>query len=424
MRQPFLSLNSISYLTLFILSKAILLSTLLFLPLWANSPNYSEGAEAEEEQTSDDFVQGIYKYYFQTGIEAGFEDTNKCEPSVPKCKVEVPESRHLLNFDALIGWGPLVSEWIYFTPYYRYSHNWATDYFQEELFFKRWFSTFKTEDFIVPTRQMLRNHEFAFDLRGLYGGKNDEWYFQAGLFTKLIWSRLGSKLWGENFEESETIYKTENFVPYVIFKQPKKYRITFYIPFKTELNKDDPRLSLKTYNLTIKGRGFSVSPHLIGEGLIPKINWIGFSELSLTEFKVASIQNDKRRIKFSIGARIPLPFGLKIIPQVGILHDTFLVPRIRIDNFSKDENADVNEPASQPKRKDTTLDIATSVVYNHKKRHKFYFDFQYLKLTSSLVEFDASKLEIIVGYKYSLPTSSFVQRRFELFSERDNGEDL
>jgi hypothetical protein len=387
----------------------------------SNSEN--SAPEATELLAGEGEIKGVFDYYLQTGAEVGFEDTAKCEPSIPNCAVTVPESRHLLNFEGLIGWGPLVSEYLYFTPLYRYSHNWTTDYFQEERFFQKWFSSFKTEDFIVPTKQMVRNHEFSADIRGLFGDRQT-WFLQSGLYTKLVFSRLGSKAFGEALEISETIYKTENFVPYLIFKIPKVYRISFYMPFKTEINNDDQRFSQRTYNLSSKGRGFSLSPQLTGEYVLPNLRWLAFAETGITESKVASIQNDKRRITLTLGLDIPLPWKLRTINQVSYFQDKYLVDRVRNKNFTKDDAADVNEPAVAVKRSDSTWRVESSLFYQFAPRHHYYSRLQYSALNSSLVEFNQSKLELIFGYKYSLPNSGSVQRKSNLFSERDNVEDI
>lgn len=364
-------------------------------------------------------IRGLKTWYAHFDSGFGIDEVSRCDPSAEDCSKPITESRYNLQLAGLIGWGPLRTDNIFFNLHYKYSHNWSTDYAQVERFFDKWFSNRRAENFLFPTKSMLRTHEIASDLRYLAQP------FQIGLFTRLSISRLGSKTFGEELETAETIVKSENFVPYVSYKYDRYYRGQFSMPFRTEINADDPRLSNASYSWKSEGRGRALSLKLSNGIYIPPIDSLLYLDISKLEFKYASIQNDRSRTGVSSSFDFPVIWDLRVSPRAVYYKEKFIVDRIRIPGYKKSNAASlIAEPAKEFPREDTYLSFGLYTYWDFSRTARVDFSLLRETSTSTITEFNVVRNVLLLGYSYSWPSTNVVVKRVDRFSESPYAEEF
>jgi hypothetical protein len=364
-------------------------------------------------------VRGLKTWYAQFDSGAGLEEISRCDPGAEDCGKPITESRYTLLLSGLIGWGPLRTDNVFFNLHYKYTQNWSTDYSQFERFMERWFKRFKAEDFVFTTKSMLRTHELASDVRYLFAP------FQAGLFTRFSLGRIGSKALGEELEEGETVVKTENFVPYVSYKYDRYYRGQLSMPFRTEINDDDPRLSNASYSWKSRGRGRSFSLKLSNGAYVPAIDSLLYLDIYRSDFKYAAIQNDRTRTGVSVSFDFPIVWNIRTSPRTVYYQEKFLVDRVRIKGYKKSEAERLKKTeASEVPRKDTYLSFGLFSYWDFSRTQRLDFSLLRESSTSTISEFNSMRNVLLLGYSYSWPSTGLVVKRVDRFSESPYAEEF
>jgi hypothetical protein len=376
-------------------------------------------AAAPAQPSIMDEVRGLRSWYAQGHIGLGVDEVSKCDPSTGSCNAPISESKYTLFLGALVGWGPIRTEHVMFNTHYRYTQNWSTDYTQVERFLGSYFDTYKAQDFLFPTKSLLRVHEIAFDLRGIWNP------VQAGLFTRLSWARVGSSTFGEKLEEAETVATSENFVPYVSYKYDRFYRAQFSIPLRTEINRDDPRLSNTTYSISSEGRGRILSFKLSNAGYIEPIDSLVFLDLFQTQLKYSAISEDRTRLGLSGSFNFPIVETVRASPKVGYFRENYIVNRARIPGYSKEKAKDlINVKAEEVERNDNYLSLGLSLHWDFSANSRVELDVARESNTSSLPEFNKTTNFLKLGYTYSWPSQNMVSKRVDRFVESPYAEEF
>lgn len=376
------------------------------------------GSPAEND-ASGSSIRGLKSWYAQFDSGFAVDEVSRCDPGAEDCVKPITESRYNLQLAMILGWGPLRTDDFYLNVHYKYSHNWSTDYAQVERFMDRWFSRRNAENFIFPTKSMLRTHEFAGDLRYLI----EPW--QLGMFTRFTLGRLGSSALGEGDERAENIVKTENFVPYVSYKWDRYYRGQLSSPFRTEVNVEDPRLSNQSYSWESEGRGYAFSLKLSNGIYLPPIDSLVYLDFYRLEYKYASIQNDRVRTGLSGSFDFPVIWHLRVSPRAAYYDEKFLVNRVRIPGYKKSNAREkLGEKAQEFPRSDTYLSFGLYTYWDFSRAQRLDFSILRETTTSTLTEFNVTRNLIMFGYTYSWPTTSIVTKRVDRFSESPYAEEF
>lgn len=358
---------------------------------------------------------GTKSWYALGGTSFGYDTISRTNPGVSECNTEcqstIQEPRWALQLQSAIGWGPVKRLGLSFTTHYRYTQNLRTNDDQAAKF-GQWFKTFKSADFIFPTRDMLRSHELVTEIR--YSMTP----FQFGLHAMLDFERVGSsaRFLGAPNEVSDSIRNVEQVVPWFQWRVPGTYIGTLYTPLRTEINKEDPRISFASWSLSKAGRG--VFATVIQDNLfyLPKISSTASLALNLTNRKSASIQNDSRRLGARFSLDFPIAFNIRIQPFLRYDRESYILQRIRINN-STDGSATLVE------RADSILGSGGQVYFDLSRNWRFNFILNFESTQSTLSDFSGSKMSYIGGVSYALPQSRAVIRRLDRFTDSLSAEE-
>jgi len=358
---------------------------------------------------------GVRNWYGSTGAGFGFETISKSNPGAAECssgcKKTIDEPRWALQLQGAAGWGPVKRNNVSFTTHYRYTQNLRTNE-EQSARFGTWFKTFKSSDFIFPTRDMLRSHELVTEIRY----SKTPWQF--GVHAMLDFERVGSSaaFLGEPNEVADSVRNTEQVVPWAQWRIPGVYIATVYSPMRTEINKEDPRNSFTTWSLKNAGRGIFFS--LLQDNLVylPKISSTASVTLNWTDKKSASIQNDSSKFGLKGSMDFPIAMNIRMQPTLKYDSENFILQRIKIDAGS--DNA-----AELVKRSDSILGTGLLTYFDLTKNWRFQFLFSYESTQSSLSDFSSSKMMYMGGLNYSWPISRAVLRRLDRFSDSLTAEE-
>jgi hypothetical protein len=386
-------------------------SALLWAIFAALPANAQSNAQAEELP-----VKGLTSYYWRAGGGYQYNTLSKNDPA--NSNSPIADVKHKLLLGGVIGWGPIRAEDLYFNIHYSYTQDWKTDPGQFDQFTSQWFSKPTSENFLFRTQDLLRSHELATDLRYV----SDP--FQAGMFTRFTLGRVGSKVLGAEFEESRTVVKTENFVPYVSYKYGRYYRGQLSIPLRTEINEDQLILSNSSYSFSSTGRGFFLSYNFNNGFFVPPINSLVYADLFYQKFKYASIQNDRDQIGFAISIDFPVIWRLRAVPKVVYYRQNFVADRVRIPCFKRNSSTECAENPVLIARKDTFLGSGGTVYYDVTESQRVSGNFLANRTTSTIPEFNIVEYLFTVSYQYSWPRTSQVQKRVQRFQENKYAEEF
>jgi hypothetical protein len=362
-----------------------------------------------------DDLGGVKNWYASTGAGFGYDEISRSNPGVSECNENcqktITEPRWAMQLYGAAGWGPIKRNNISFTTHYRYSQNLRTNDDQLERF-KKWFSTFKAEDFIFPTRDMLRSHELVAEIR--YSNSP----FQMGIHSMLNFERVGSSanFLGAPNEVADSFRNIEQVVPWVQWRIPGTYIATLYSPMRTEINKEDPRNSFTTWSFQRAGRGIFLSA--IQDNLIyfPKIFSTANVTLSWTNKKSASIQNDSSKLGVKTVMDFPIVWNIRMQPFFRYESEKFILPRIQINNQT-------DGSATLEKRTDSILGTGGQVYFDLNKNWRFSFALNFESNNSTLSNFAGSKMSYFGGLSYSWPLTRPVLRRLDRFSDSLSAEE-
>jgi hypothetical protein len=363
---------------------------------------------------NEDFA-GTKNWYAQGGSSFGYDTISRTNPGVSECnsacQETIEEPRWALQMQGAIGWGPVKRYGLSFTTHYRYSQNLRTNEDQAAKF-GQWFKTFKSADFIFPTRDMLRSHELVSEIR--YSKSP----FQLGLHAMLDFERVGSNagFLGAPNEVSDSVRNVEQVVPWIQWRIPGTYIATLYSPLRTEINKEDPRISFTTWSLRQAGRGVFIS--LVQDNLfyLPKISSTANLSLNLTNKKSASIQNDSRKFGAKFSMDFPIAFNIRLQPFIKYDRETFILPRIRINNAT-------DGSATLIDRVDSILGSGGQTYFDLSRNWRFNFILGFESTQSTLKDFSGSKMSYVGGLSYSWPLSRSVIRRLDRFTDSLSAEE-
>lgn len=361
-------------------------------------------------------IKGLDSYYGR--FRMGYEVDTLLRNDPANTNSPISDQKHKLQFLGVLGWGPIRATDLFFNIHYTYRQDWSTNQGQAAQFADRWFSSPKEETFLFRTQDLLRTHELAADMRYLHP------YFQAGLFSRLSIGRVGSGLFGADFEDARTVVKSENFVPYVTFKYGRYYRGQFSMPFRTEINEDDPRLSNATYSYDGRGRGFLLSYDLNNGFFIPSINSLVFFDLFYHQFKYASIQNDRSQIGTAFSIDFPVIWRVRASPKIVYHVSDFVADRVRIEGFKRGEEREPEATPTLIERVDKFLGSGGSIYVDYESRHRFAANFLFNMTSSTIPEFNIVQEIYTFTYTYSWPRTSLVQKRVQRFQENTFAEEF
>ena len=365
-------------------------------------------------RAKEDFA-GTKNWYASAGSAFGYELLSRNDPGAAECndncKKTIDEPRWALFLQGAAGWGPIKRNSVSFTTHYRYSQNLRTN--QEQLDrFGNWFKTFKSADFIFPTRDMLRSHELVAEVR--YSMTP----FQFGLHGLLDFEFVGSRasFLGAPNEMTDNVRNVEQVVPWVQWRIPGTYIATLYSPMRTEINKEDPRTSFTTWSLKRAGRGIVFA--LVEDNLfyLPSISSTANLNVNYTRKKSASIQNDSNRMGARATLDFPIAWNIRMQPYIKYDRDTFVLPRIKIDNV-KDGNATLQD------RSDSIIGSGGTAYLDISKHWRFSFLVGFESTQSTLSDFSGSKMLFQGGLNYSWPLNRPVLRRLDRFSDSLSSEE-
>jgi hypothetical protein len=369
---------------------------------------------------SDAQVRGTNTFYGRTSIGFTNTDSTRCNPELPVCNPPIAENAFALVGDVLVGWGPIRSGSLYVTPFYQYTHNWASSKSQLDDFNNNWFKTRKARDFLFPTKSFLRNHHTSVDIRYLLGD------FQLGWFARLSIGRLGSSILAdkENLEETKTVTKSELFVPYVTYRFQKFYRGQIYFPLQVEVNSDEPRYSFSSYSFSGTGRGRFISVRNNNLFFISFIKTFINADLYYLNYKYSAITLDKNRTGISLGLDAPVYWDVRINPKFSYYTDTFPVKRARIPGYDKSPGADKNAPAVLETQKNTFTAYGVGLYWDFLEVNRLGFDISYEKTQSNILENNKTDLIWKIGYSYSIPKTVTVLKRTQRFQDNHYAEEF
>jgi len=366
-------------------------------------------------RNQDDFL-GVKNWYGSTGGAFGAESFTRNNPGVYECssddcKKTIEEPRWALQLQGAAGWGPVKRNNFSFTTHYKYTQNLRTNDEQVRRF-SSWFGSFKASDFLFPTKDALRSHELVTEIR--YSKK--PWQF--GVHAMLEFERVGSSsaFLGEENEIADSVRNIEQVVPWVQWRKPGAYIGTLYSPMRTEINKEDPRISFTSWSLSSAGRGIFFSAIQDNLFYLPKISSTAGATLSWINKKAASVQNDSSKLGLKLSMDFPIAYNIRALPQFKYEIESYILERISVST-TEDGSPSLAE------RSDEIIGTGVQLYYDYNKSLRLYFNLNYESTQSSLSDFSTSKLVYVGGIQYSWPLSRTVLRRIDRFSESLSSEE-
>jgi len=372
-------------------------------------------AETPPHMRGRDELSGAKNWFALGGATYGYDTLSRTNPGVAECnsacQTTIEEPRWSVLLTGAVGWGPIKRNNISFTTHYRYTQNLRTN---EDQFgkFGQWFKTFKSTDFIFPTRDMLRSHELVSEIR--YSMTP----FQLGLHAMLDFERVGSSagFLGAPNEVADSVRNVEQVVPWVQWRIPGTYIATLYTPLRTEINKEDPRTSFTTWSMRSSGRGIFMSAVQDNLFYLPKIASTASVSLNMSNKKSASIQNDSNKLGIKFSMDFPIAWNIRMQPFLKFDRETFILQRIKIDNIT-------DGSATLVKRVDSILGSGGQAYYDLSRNWRFNFIFNYESTQSTLRDFSGSKMSYMGGFTYATPLTRPVLRRLDRFTDSLSAEE-
>lgn len=366
-------------------------------------------------RNQDDFT-GVKNWFGSTGAAFGSESFTRNNPGVYECKSKdckktIEEPRWALQLQGAAGWGPVKRNNFSFTTHYRYTQDLRTNDEQVRRF-GSWFGTYKAADFLFPTKDALRSHELVTEIR--YSRRP----WQLGVHAMLEFERVGSSsaFLGEENEIADSVRNIEQIVPWVQWRKPGFYIGTLYSPMRTEINKEDPRVSFTTWSLTNSGRGIFFSAIQDNLFYLPRISSTASITLNWINKKAASVQNDSSKLGIKMSMDFPIVNNIRAQPHFKYERENYILERISVASTQEGS-------ATLAERSDEIIGTGAQLYYDYSKSIRLYFNLNYESTQSSLSDFSSSRLVYLGGFLYSWPLSRTVLRRIDRFSESLSSEE-
>lgn len=364
--------------------------------------------------TPDSGFQGLDRFYAQGSVGFRSETLSRAdpqkEPNRPPPPPRVDQNYSLLD-NGIIGWGPVRFRDFVFNVHYGYYQDWGTQPEQvSDRFLKRWFSKPTMENFIFPTKSMIRTHEITSDLKFATST------VQAGVFSRIAFSRTGSSILGSKLEAevAQKQMSSENFVPYVSYRHGRFYQGEVAMPFRTEINHEDSILSNKTYDWYNRGRGRMWSVMTNHRFYLPSMHSHLFVSAYLLQMKFGSLQQDRLRGGADLALDFPVVLKLRAVPRFSYFQDTFSLDRIR-----------TSETATRKlERVDDFNGFGLGIYYDFTRRQRVNVDLTLEQTISTIPDHKTSRIAFVLGYTYSYPSTSAVVRKTQRFTEDGFADDF
>ena len=343
----------------------------------------------------------------------------KPDPSLdaPKCDVSAggkgcaTQQPNTLLFSTIAGFRSKNVEKFFFISYYKYSLFWDLelskasgpgDFFQSP----------KSKKSPMPTRGLLRVHEWITDVRYLHE------HFRIGSQFQLALGRQNSSLFAQEGEESRNYFASEMFLPYVIFLYQNLWRTRLYFPIYTVVNYDDSTYTSTTMSLSAKGRGFVYSGGLNNSFFLPPAWLVTGLDMSFIDYKYRAVGNDK--VRYGVGSRFnfapPFFYGGWLEPRFSFYREKFYVPTASIPGYP--ENETTIEKAVAINRTDDTMRAGARFGYDFLGSHRIDSEVFIESKKSNVFTYSSERKGFTVNYRWVFPSLGQVMR-FVKNTERD-----
>ena len=372
----------------------------------APPPSYQYPAVPIELQRSISNFYGSWGLGFQ-----GYYLSRPAPDADPSATINyMTDLKYQLPVLFILGWGPLSFKKLLFNTHYIYNQNWETDTDQLRTFYTYWFNSPQMDTFVFPTRSLSRAHSLSFDMRFVNKG------LQIGVFSRLQWERAGSTYIGESFERTETTTVSENFTPYLAYLYNKFYRIQLSIPFKTEINKEDSRLSYQMYSYNIPLASVDLNQALY----IKPIKMLIYNQLFYRAYKYSSLTNDQTHYGVSLGMDSPLFWKIRIKPQVTYIHKTYSLGRL----FRPRSSSAGQSLVSVINRNDEFIRGGAGLELNLTPRWRWELNYSYDTNFSSLPLYESQRHFAAIFLTYSLPSTEQTVKMTHRFLDENYAQDF
>lgn len=367
-------------------------------------------------------LRGYDNSYFQ--FESGFSVVERARRN-PEHRLQeeqsqsVGDARYSLDLSGLIGWGPIRVGTFMFITHYRYKQSWGTDGNQIQRFWDSWLNSPAAETFLFPTKSLIRTHSLAAELRSIIYDNPGQFSFTTGVFTQLNIARQGSSLLGEEDEVAETITENEYLVPYLLARFGSTFQTRLAMPFRTDIDKQDPLLSNATYALSSRGRGRLFSLVSLNELNFQQLRSLMSMDLFYLRYRYASITEDRDRMGAALALQFPLIGDLWVTGRFLYGVDQFFLDKVRIPKTPGEGSTGGSARPEEIARLDTTYKFGVYAHYDldRLRHHRLNLEFNLAQTISTIPEFNTSANMIYLGYTYTLPKTSTVEQRVDRFDE-------
>lgn len=390
-------------------------------PLLAPAPSPSTSGQsrlAPKQPVNDYSLRGADNSYVQA--ESGFSILERTRRN-PEHRLQeeqnpsVGDARYSLDFSGLVGWGPVRVGSFLFIAHYKYHQSWGTDGNQIQRFYDSWLNNPSAETFLFPAKSLIRTHSLASEMRGIIYENATGFATTLGLYSQINLKRQGSSFLGEKDEVAETVSANEYFIPYAMFRFGAGYQSRIAIPFRTDIDRQDPLLSNSTYSFNNRGRGRLLSAVWLNELAFANLRSLLNADFFYLQYRYASITEDRDRMGAATKFEFPIWDRLRMIGRFLYGMDTFFLDKVRIP---KSSSTGIGVP-EEIERVDTTYKFSISAYYDfdRARHHRVNGRFNLAQTISTVAEFNTQANTIYLGYSYTLPRTGTVTRRVNDFDE-------
>jgi hypothetical protein len=361
-----------------------------------------------------------FSFYGQTGLGFSYFSENTPRPgrNGEGCALQsgagcVTFDRNSFLFNALAGARSRGYDSLFFMAHYKYAFFWDVDAKKAQSpsgFLK----SPRDPQSPLPTRGLLRVHEFFGDARYLAGST------RFGLQLQYAIGRTNSSMFAQEGELKGTSFTSEAFVPYVIVVGGRIYRARLYAPFYTVVNHEDRKLTYTTFDFKSVGRGPVFSMGLSNLFYVPPAESIASLDLTYLDYKFHNVSNDRTRIGGSaVWTWTPRYFfGGSLAPKFAYYRDAYYLPTAVIPGWDPKAGGNVNK-AQQRKRVDNILTYGGLVGIEVETllagaglmdpvvqtRHRVSMEAMMENRSSTLPDYPSRVLSVVMRYLWTFPST-------------------
>jgi hypothetical protein len=328
--------------------------------------------------------------------------TPKCDLSAGSkgCRTQQPNT---ILFSGLAGFRSRNVSQFFFVSYYKYSLFWDVES-NKNTNFSDYFQSPKSTTSPLPTRGLLRVHEWNSDVRYLHER------FRIGAQFQLALGRQNSAIFAQEGEEARNYFSSELFLPYLILMYENIWRTRIYFPFYTIVNYDDPSYTSTTMSLSQKGRGYVASAGINNSFFFPAIWLTSGLDFSYIDSKYKAVSNDRSR--YGAATRFnytpPIFYGAWIEPRFSFYRERFYVPTAMIPGYEDDDQT--TNGAIAINRQDDIYKFTGKLGYDFWGSHRIEFEYSLERRNSNIYTYSSQKMNIILNYRWVFPALNQVIR--------------